>query len=234
MTALQAVLADAGGLYDKVWCLGDLVGYGPQPNEVVETIRSLKALVIAGNHDWAVMGKLDLDHFNADARRALLWTRSALTAANLDFLDQLEVSLVEEERFTMVHGSPRFPVWEYILHPEAAQANFPHFFSPYCMVGHTHSPVLFVENLNEPKPCSMVAPSFNDGPQPLPAERMILNPGSVGQPRDGDARAAYAILDTEANTFSFRRAAYAVEETQRNMAHLKFAPRLVGRLGFGR
>jgi len=231
--ALEAVLEDAESLYDEVWCLGDLIGYGPQPNECVETIRDLGGLAIAGNHDWAVLGKLDIDHFNRDARHALLWTRSVLTADNQDYLDRLEVSLVEEEVFTLVHGSPRYPVWEYILYPEVAQVNFAHFATPYCLVGHTHSPMVFLETRGDPKRYYVEVPMFNNGPQSLPSVRMILNPGSVGQPRDGDARSAYGILDTETATFDFRRVPYDVEKTQQQMIHLEFAPRLVGRLGLG-
>jgi diadenosine tetraphosphatase ApaH/serine/threonine PP2A family protein phosphatase len=233
LVALEAVLEDAEGTYDKVWCLGDIVGYGPNPNECVETIRYLDGLAIAGNHDWAVMGRLDIDHFNSDARKALLWTRSVVTEGNKRYLDQLEVSLVEEEDFTLVHGSPRYPVWEYLLYPEVAQVNFSHFATPYCLVGHTHSPVIFLETQEEPKRYLLETPQFNDGPRPLPAARMILNPGSVGQPRDGDPRAAYGILDTEDGTFDFRRVMYDVEETQQRMITLGFAPRLVARLGLG-
>jgi diadenosine tetraphosphatase ApaH/serine/threonine PP2A family protein phosphatase len=232
--ALQAVLKDCEGEYDDVWFLGDVVGYGPHPNECIERLVDLSCLAIAGNHDWATLGRLDADSFNPDARHVLLWTRSVLSKRNLQFLDELEVSIVREEHFTLVHGSPRHPIWEYILHPRVAQANFDHFATRYCLVGHTHSPVIFDEGGGNERMCEARFPAFNGGPQALPDSRLIINPGSVGQPRDGDPRASYGILNTGNLTFEPRRVSYPVAQTQALMGQLGFPARLIIRLAFGR
>src|SRR5262245_36205500 len=234
LAAFEAVLADAEGQYDKVWCLGDMVGYGPDPNECVELLLTLDHLCIAGNHDWAVLGKLDIDDFNPDARFASLWTRERLTDSVRDYLDNLPIALLEEQVYTLVHGSPRHPIWEYILYPAVAQPNFKQFNTPYCFVGHTHSPVIFEEAENPKNLCDAIVPEFNNGPISLDdRRRLIINPGSVGQPRDGDARAAYGILDIEANSFEHRRIPYPVSVTQEKMKKYDFPTRLWKRLAFG-
>ncbi len=233
LVAFETVLKDAEGLYDKVWCLGDMVGYGPDPNECVELLLTLDHLCIAGNHDWAVLGKLDVDDFNPDARFASLWTRERLTDAVRDYLDNLPVAIIEEEIYTLVHGSPRHPIWEYILYPAVAQPNFKHFNTPYCFVGHTHSPIIFQEADESNGICHVIEPEFNGGSMVLGQHRLIINPGSVGQPRDGDARAAYGILDIETNSFEHRRVAYPVNATQEKMKEQNFPARLWNRLAFG-
>ncbi len=233
LTAFEAVLEDAAGQYDKVWCLGDMVGYGPDPNECVELLLTLDHLCIAGNHDWAVLGKLDVDDFNPDARFASLWTREQLTDDVRDYLDNLPIALVEEEIYTLVHGSPRHPIWEYILYPPVAQPNFKHFNTPYCFVGHTHSPVIFVEADEPDGMCEEIKPDFNEEALLLGDRRLIINPGSVGQPRDGDARAAYGILDIETQEFEHRRVTYPVSVTQERMKDYNFPARLWNRIAFG-
>lgn len=233
LAAFKAVLDDAEGKYDKVWCLGDIVGYGPDPNECVDLLKQLEPVCIAGNHDWAVLGKLDVDDFNPDARHVSLWTRDALTETNHQFIQKLPVALIQEEHFTLVHGSPRHPIWEYILYPAVAQVNFEHFSTRYCLVGHTHSPVIF-HAPSEPKGvCQAQVPSNNNGPIPLGDHRLILNPGSVGQPRDGDPRASYGILDVETLSFEYRRIPYPIAEVQERMQELGFPGRLINRLSFG-
>jgi predicted phosphodiesterase len=233
LAAFQAVLDDAEGKYDKVWCLGDLVGYGPNPNECIELLANLDHLGIAGNHDWAVLGKLDVDDFNPDARHVSLWTRNELTESNHEFLKSLPVALIQEEQFTLVHGSPRHPIWEYILYPAVAQLNFEHFSTPYCLVGHTHSPVIFYAPDNPGEICEALVPSANNGPESLDDRQQILNPGSVGQPRDGDPRSSYAILDLDNLTFEYHRIPYPVAEVQERMQELGFPSRLINRLSFG-
>jgi len=233
LAAFQAVLSDAEGQYDKVWCLGDMVGYGPDPNECIELLSELDHLCIAGNHDWAVLGKLDVDDFNPDARHVSLWTRTVLTERNRQFLQELPIALIEEEQFTLVHGSPRHPIWEYILYPAVAQINFDHFSTRYCLVGHTHSPVIFHAPDNPGGLCQAEVPSANNGPSSLTSHRLILNPGSVGQPRDGDPRASYGILNLDDFTFEYRRIPYPIAETQQRMEQLGFPSRLVNRLSFG-
>ena len=124
--AMDAVLADAKNQFDKVWCLGDVVGYGPYPNQCIERLNEFDSLAIAGNHDWAVLDKLDVDEFNSNARFAVLWTREQLTDSNFEYLKNLPLYLLEENDFTLVHGSPRHPIWENILYPKIAQLNFKH------------------------------------------------------------------------------------------------------------
>jgi predicted phosphodiesterase len=218
--ALKAVLEHAkdGATnqpgYEAVWCLGDLVGYGPDPNECIELVSSFPDLLcLIGNHDQAALGLTPLARFNYEARSAAAWTKDQLSKESRDFLRSLpsEITIAD---YTLTHGSPRQPVWEYILDPQTADANFDFFKTDYCLVGHTHLPLIFEKR--EVDPFTM--------PLPVPwgellsmSPRMILNPGSVGQPRDMDPRAAYAILDLETKTWEPRRAEYDVKEVQTRM-----------------
>ncbi len=230
LVALEAVLADADGQYDQVWFLGDLVGYGPQPNECVERLRALSPLALSGNHDWAVLGKIDTDEFNPEARMVVNWTRRMLTADNLAYLRTLPPLHVEPP-FTLAHASPRHPVWEYILDLPTAMDNFGHFDTPCCLVGHTHVPAVFAldEAAGELNFFLVEHGDVID----LSRHRLIVNPGGVGQPRDGDPRAAYALLDTEAMTLEFRRVAYDVVATQLLMREHNMPRRLIKRLAQG-
>ena len=233
LTALETVLADAGQLgqdYDFVWCLGDLVGYGPDPNECIDLIRSLPHLCIAGNHDWAALGRLDIRTFNADARKAVGWTRETLTDENLAFLEALPITFVLGD-FTLAHGSPREPVWEYILDPLIAALNFSYYQTPYCLVGHTHTPVIF-RMASERGECDAIAPEYNMRVR-LNGSRQIINPGSVGQPRDSDPRASYAILDVDSMTWEYRRIPYDFRLVQQRMERSDMPERLINRLEHG-
>lgn len=233
LTAMQAVLADAGHPgedYDFVWCLGDVVGYGPDPNECIDVLRGLPHLCLAGNHDWAALGRLDVRTFNADARRAVTWTRDTLTDENLAFLEALPTTFVLGQ-YTLAHGSPREPVWEYILDPMIAAMNFPAYDTPVCLVGHTHTPVVFEQTAAEQQP--VAHPPEYGAAVTLNRGRRIINPGSVGQPRDSDPRAAYAILDAEKNTWEFRRIPYDIEAVQERMQKADMPERLIMRLEHG-
>lgn len=232
LAALDRVLEDASGAYDTVWCLGDTVGYGPEPDACIARIRSLAALTVVGNHDWAVLGRMDVEDFNPEARRAVNWTRDQISAENLAWLSDLPNQPIVRGDFTLTHGSPRDPVWEYVLYPAVAQANFEHFTSRFCLVGHTHVPALHLLQGNGAKVRSLTlspgeALVLQDG------WRGILNPGSVGQPRDSDPRASYALLDTEALTWEIRRVAYPIEVTQAHMRAAKLPERLINRLAYG-
>lgn len=229
--ALETVLKDAGS-FDMIWCLGDLVGYGPDPNECVERVQEFEHICLAGNHDWAALGRLNLDDFNLDARIASAWTQEELSPATREYLEGLPTR-VEQDDFVLVHGSPREPVWEYLLDAGLAMINFRYFSMRFCLVGHTHIPIAFA--LNEAiDRCYTLVPSYSE-PIPLSgAYRMILNPGSVGQPRDGDPRASYAILDTDAGIWELRRVVYPVEITQERMRARNMPRRLIQRLEAGR
>jgi predicted phosphodiesterase len=213
-TALEAVLKDAGTV-DETWCLGDMVGYGPDPNAVVEEIRDIPNLTcILGNHDMAVIGKIPLEAFNGDARRVLEYHERVLTASNMDFLKALPHNLKVRGEVSIVHGSPRDSVWEYILNTLSARLNFDHFTTPWCFVGHSHLQCMFqLDQKNDRVNLQSIRP----GEQVTLRPRAILNPGSVGQPRDRDPRAAYAIYHSEQNIWEPRRAAYNIPEVQQRI-----------------
>lgn len=229
LTALERALADADE-YDAVWCLGDLVGYGPDPNECIERIRHLPNLTcILGNHDAAVLGLIEIEAFNHEARRAIQWTKRELSEANLSFLRKLPERVVIGD-VTLVHGSPRQPVWEYLLDSQTARYNFDFFDTSFCFVGHTHLPILFHLNEVEPYPTGGYLPP-NQAIQLTPRE--IVNPGSVGQPRDRDPRAAYAIYDTETHIFEHRRVDYDIPAVQNRMRLIGLSLRHIERLALG-
>jgi diadenosine tetraphosphatase ApaH/serine/threonine PP2A family protein phosphatase len=227
---LEAVLADASG-YEAVWCLGDLTGYGPNPNECVERVRALPNLCcLVGNHDKAVLGEIDLSVFNGDARAAIAWTRRQCKPGNLAYLRALPAQQRYGD-FTLAHGSPRQPVWEYILDRFIAQENFAILPTRYCLVGHTHLPIIYRETGPHGE-CVEQAPDYG-GPLQLDAQRLIINPGSVGQPRDNNPDAAYAVLDTETLQWQYYRVPYDVMATQSRMRTAQMPERLILRLGFG-
>ena len=230
LAAFEAVLAHAGS-FDRVWCLGDIVGYGPDPNECVERVRELRRYqCLAGNHDWAALGKLDLSDFNTDARLAALWTRQQLTPDNRAFLDaRLEYIGPLEDRYTLVHGSPRYPIWEYILDEAIAAENFPYFSTQVCLVGHTHVPVIYAET---PAGVRALRPPL-DKPHPLGDQRLIINPGSVGQPRDGDPRAAWLLLDLDLLRAQWRRCVYDIGRAQAAIRAARLPDSLAQRLQYG-
>jgi len=233
LAALEAVLEDAAQHdYEAVWCLGDIVGYGPEPDACVARIRRLKACTVVGNHDWAVVGRMDVGDFNPEARRVVLWTREHLSAENLAWLGDLPSRPVVQGEYTLTHGSPRNPVWEYVLFPSVARANLEFISTPFCLVGHTHVPAVYVWPDGAP---SAGALTLTPG-HALALQvgwRAILNPGSVGQPRDNNPRAAYAILDTEDATWLPLRAPYNVEVTQAHMRAARLPERLINRLSVG-
>ena len=214
LTALEAVLAEAGDV-DETWCLGDIIGYGPDPNEVVERMRSIPRLTsMLGNHDVAVLGQMDFAVFNTEARKSLLWQKKALTPDNLVYLESLPQDTLVRANVSLAHGSPRDPVWEYILNTLVARLNFEAFTTPYCFVGHSHIQCMFMLDILKDR-VSLDVPRPNQTIKLSP--RVILNPGSVGQPRDRDPRASFAIYDTEAETWEPRRVAYDVEAVQKRI-----------------
>jgi diadenosine tetraphosphatase ApaH/serine/threonine PP2A family protein phosphatase len=226
MTALAAVLEDAGD-FDAVWVLGDLVGYGPDPNECIEMVRSLPNLVcLLGNHDAAALGQINDIAFNPAARQALRWTRQNITPENLDYLRQLPESIQSGDT-TFAHGSPREPVWEYLLDTRNATENFNFFYTHFCFVGHTHLPTIYYLN-NGASFARLISPRM-DTSIPMQA-RAIINPGSVGQPRDHDPRAAYAVVDQEEMTIEFRRVIYDIQSVQDRMRQAELPDRHIQRL----
>jgi len=225
-TALDAVLKDAGKV-DEIWCLGDLLGYGPDPNDVVKKIRSLKnCSCLLGNHDAAVLGKMDLEAFNRDARLSVEWNQRELKADNLAFIKSLPEKLVMNEA-TLVHGSPRNPVWEYVLDWQIAMYNFEFFETDFCFIGHTHIPVVFEMTEDESNyHLEILNPT---GPVEL-KPRAIINPGSVGQPRDRDSRAAYALYDTQTRLWYPKRITYDISSVQERIYKARLPERNAIRL----
>ncbi|UCH50627.1 MAG: metallophosphoesterase family protein [Chloroflexota bacterium] len=230
LEAFEMVLRDADvkGGFDKIWCLGDVVGYGPDPNECIERLCQFEHVCVAGNHDWAAIGKMDTADFNPVAAQACQWTAQQLTAENIEYLQNLPLSICQED-FTLIHGSPREPIWEYLLSLEGAQDNFSHFETTYCLVGHSHVPLIF-----ELVDSKVVYEMFPEGAElRLGERRMIINPGGVGQPRDGDPRASYALYDTEARTVYHHRVEYDIQATQKKMTELGLPAPLILRLSVG-
>ncbi len=234
LAAFEAVLADAAGHWDIIWFLGDLVGYGPDPNECVTELQKHSHIGLSGNHDQAVLGNLDVKLFNREANYALNWTRETLNEESRIYLESVPSKTVTEP-FTLAHASPRYPVWEYIIDPTTAAENFDWFQTPYCFVGHTHVPVIFEERHNTHREIFMRAPYYMEAGVPfiLGEDRLIINPGSVGQPRDSDPRAAYALLDTEELICTFKRVDYPISVTQRRMEKFGMPRRLIERLAHG-
>jgi len=229
--ALAAVLAVLPS-YDELWCLGDTIGYGPEPNVCLQHMRDLARYALTGNHDLASLGLISLADFNALARTANQWNNQQLEPELRAYLQELPARLPVSADATLAHASPRDPIWEYILDPHTAAANLEHFDTPICFVGHTHVPTVFVSHPNAKAEFRRAVP--DELLQLQPDTRYILNPGSVGQPRDGDPRAAYALWDTEAQTVRFNRVAYDIEATQSKMLAAGLPDLLAERLAFGR
>ena len=227
--ALEAVLATIEAeAPDELWCLGDLVGYGPRPNECCAAIAERADVCLAGNHDLAVRGTIDLEEFHGEAGLAATWTREVLEPQWKELLDRLEPE-GSAHGVSLYHGSARDPVWEYVLGNEAALATLELAGSPLVLVGHSHVALQVVQSGDEV--AGGVAP---DGRElELAGVRALLNPGSVGQPRDGDPRAAYLLLDLDAQRASFRRVEYDVEQTQREMREAGLPEMLASRLQLG-
>ena len=205
LLALDAVLHAAGSV-DQVWHLGDVVGYGPDPDAVVERLAAIGAVGVAGNHDLAAVGGLDINTFNPDARRAMEWTRARIGEPTRTWLRGLPQTRVEAG-MSLVHGSPRDPVWEYITSVPVARANLALLATPIGLHGHTHFPMAWADRDGRVEAISP-APGSTFGLDGRPA---LLNPGSVGQPRDGDPTASWLEIDTDAGLATWRRVAYDVE-----------------------
>lgn len=231
LAAFTAVLEDIerrGGA-DELWCLGDVVGYGPEPRECIELLRRYRHRCVAGNHDRAAAGKIDIASFNENAAAACTWTAGQLEPADIEYLERLPL-LDRTGDFTLVHGSPREPVLEYLVSTAAAEGNLPFLRTRFCLVGHSHIPLVF--EFNEDGVCEG-RELMEDEMVTLGENRLILNPGSIGQPRNGDPRSAYALYDTASGTIEARRIPYDIRATQARMAVCGLPERLRSRLDLG-
>ena len=235
LAALEAAIRDAesGGPIDAVWSLGDCVGYGPQPAECIARLRGHAASMVAGNHERAATGAIGTEDFNPDAAAAAEWTKARLSTEDKAFLDAM-AEVERQDSFTLVHGTLRWPIWEYLFSPEAAIGHLALQETPFGLVGHTHVPMLVVEDRTSFDGCQLFRLADGEKVDLDPNIRMVVNPGSVGQPRDGDPRASYAIYDTEANSITLHRVEYAIDATQKLMAEAGLPRWLIERLSAGR
>ena len=234
LAALEAVVADAEerGGFNVIWCLGDTVDYGPEPGPCLDLLRRYPLVAVAGNHDHAALNQLDISDFNPDAAASAIWTSRQLSPEDIALLSGLPLVAVAEP-FTLVHGSLRAPLREYLLSPEAAVATLARLTTPYCLVGHSHLPFLCMENRNGPE----FVVFAEDEIYSLDDRRWIVNPGSVGQPRDYDRRASYAIYVKESagepGTVEQHRVDYDIADTQEKMRLAGLPAGLIDRLDYG-
>lgn len=231
LEALDAVLGDLGQV-DATLCLGDLVGYGPDPNACIERVRALPDLAcVAGNHDLAALGRYDVSWFNLHAREAVLWSGEQLNDDNRDFLDGLPLTQAVGP-FTLVHGSLPEPM-DYLLSQWEARLTFEQMTTPVCLVGHTHIAEFYYQpdGTSIPEHRSLI----NGGKVKLEdGMRYIVNCGGIGQPRDGNPLAAYGLYDSRRRTITVRRVEYDIAAVQRKMRQADLPPLLIDRLTYGR
>ena len=230
LEALGAVLAEIRGLgVDEIWSLGDAVGYGPEPDACVDLLREEAAVNLMGNHDAAVAEMTPLEDFNINARRAVEWTRSAVSARTMEFIEALPYTERREDTL-LVHASPRRPkAWNYIMSLREAEEGFGFFEEQACFIGHTHVPFIVTRRGDgDAELLHEQSAQVRDG------VRCIVNVGSVGQPRDHDPRASFAVLDGGTGEVEIRRVPYAVEKTQARMRAVGLPLYLSERLSAGR
>lgn len=229
LAALEAVL-DAAGKVHAVWCLGDVVGYGPNPNECVELLQEQPALTcLLGNHDSASIGEMSVATFNREARMVVEWTQSVLSRETVQFLEERPLISIMDD-VTLVHGSPRQPIYEYLLDVKSASENLSYFENDYCFIGHSHLPLMFT-SYPEEKDVKLRFPPFGEEVRLRP--RTFVNPGSVGQPRDRDPRASFAIYDTDSHSWILQRVQYDILQTQEEMRKANLPERHINRLSGG-
>lgn len=232
LEALNTAL-DSLGSVDAIYCVGDVVGYGPNPNECSEIVRQKQAVTVLGNHDAAVIGKMSLDWFNPMAMEAVEWTRDQLTVENRLFLESLPL-VVRSDKFIIAHGSLEVPErFFYTSSPWEAKPTFDSM-NPFdlCFVGHTHIAEYYVRKEGE-QGADQIEMAAGGTIALKPGFQYIINPGSIGQPRDEDPRAAFAIYDTDAQTIEIRRVEYPITVTQDKMRSAGLPEPLITRLEHG-
>ena len=236
LAALEAVLrgAAAGGGIDAIWSLGDCVGYGPQPGDCLSRLSDEGAASVAGNHERAATGAISVDDFNPDARAAALWTAGRLATDEKASLDAMPETRVEAEHFSLVHGTLRRPVWEYLYSVEAGAAHLALQETPFGFCGHTHVPAMASLDADAPGGCDFRRLADGQAVSLDPGTKVVINPGSVGQPRDGDSRASYAVYDSETQSVTLHRVEYDIGSTQSLMEDADLPRWLIERLSEGR
>jgi predicted phosphodiesterase len=229
LEALESVIAALRQeSIDRFWCPGDVVGYGANPQECVERVKELPATTIAGNHDWAVLGKANLEYFNPLAKAAVCWTQEHIDKEGLKFLKNLPL-VFEDEEAMMVHGALPHPEnFEYLTTVSAAREMFPLFQRNVCFIGHTHVPFIIKNHNGE------LAVEKDLKIKIEPDCQYIINVGSVGQPRDGNPQAAYCIFDSKLKTLAIERVEYDMATAQKKIIDAGLPGPLAQRLSMGR
>ena len=232
--ALEAVVESAANEYDRILCLGDIVGYGADPNAVTEWVRTNAAVVVRGNHDRASAGLEDLEWFNPVARRAAEWTHEQLTPENLAYIAALPKGPLPVDDFQVMHGS-LLDEDEYVVGADDAGQSFPYLETSLAFFGHTHLQGGFQWGLNRVRTLGRPAARQKELPLQLePDAAYLINPGSVGQPRDGDPRAGYVLYNRNERFLMYRRVAYDVTAAQAKIQRAGLPDLLAERLAAGR
>lgn len=230
LEALKACIIDfRAEKLDKVFFIGDAVGYGPYPDECVKLINDIAEIKLMGNHDYAALGLMETDFFNQYAAESMGWTKSSISRKTIEIMSDFELLYVMDNML-LVHSSPREPeLWHYILDMDDATESFDYFKEKICLLGHTHRPyIVYKENTGETLLSKQAEEIVADG------RRYLVNIGSVGQPRDGDPRSCYLIFDTEAGSIKHKRVSYNIKATQKDMAKIGLPEYLIERLAVGR
>ncbi len=234
LEALEGVLRDARGQYDEIVCCGDVVGYGASPAEVVAWVRSNVSVIVRGNHDRACAGLDAIEDFNNSARDAAMWTMNRLSHNDLAWLASLPVGPLRFTGYEVAHGSP-IDEDEYLVSDFEVQTIWRYLAQPLCFVGHTHLQGLWSWDAgNQRKAAPLKAREREHAYALEPGTLYLVNPGAVGQPRDGDPRAAYAIWDDEARTLNLQRVGYDIALAQRKIRESGLPESLANRLALGR
>ncbi|MEN3013899.1 MAG: metallophosphoesterase family protein [Endomicrobiia bacterium] len=229
--ALSVVIEDIKNYkVEEIICCGDITGYGPNPEECIETIKNKNIISIAGNHDFAIIGKTELSWFNENAKQAILINKTLITKNNLEYLKSLPEYLIKDE-LLFVHGSPLNPTYEYLLDTVSLEANIKNMKQKICFCGHTHIPLIYSSTAKDKR--KIYYPKDNFLFKLEKHKKYIVNVGSVGQPRDLDNRACYVIFDTKNYTLQFKRLKYNFQITQQKMLQLQLPEFLITRIEFG-
>lgn len=232
LEALNAIFEDIDhSSIDEIVCLGDIVGYGANPNECIDLVRDRCPIIVLGNHDAAILDDAVLQNFNPNARFAIEWTRTHLTKESYNLLESLPIRIVSNDK-TYVHSTPFEPKkFHYITSVEDAALNFRHFNTRFCFIGHSHIPVIFMNDVgNKVK----IAKEFHISYEGLENQQFLINVGSSGQPRDRNPKVSYGILDTDVKTFEIRRIVYDLQTCQQKIKDAEFPAFLYKRLAEGK